>query len=141
MNDKEITGCGKKNHPMRLRKWKIVDPLHIFGHFLLFLSRNRVYMLSNVKNNHSIKFLGSELYGKMCYFVSVCCLLQMLWHFLVIFRFFGFRSGAAKGYKWSLWDIISTWYLADSENRHFKDFKKSGGIKKAGGCAWTPISI
>ena len=39
----------------------------------------------------------------------------------IIFRILGFLSGAAKGYKLSLLDIISAWYLADSENRHFKD--------------------
>ncbi len=59
----------------------------------LILSRNMVNMLSNAKNNHSIKFLGSELYGKMCWFVSMCCLLQMLCHFL--YNFFDF-SGSGR---------------------------------------------
>ncbi len=52
-----------------------------------------VNMLSNAKNNHSIKFLGSDLYGKMCSFVSVCCLLQMLCHFLYNFLDF---SGSGR---------------------------------------------
>ncbi len=52
-------------------KRKIVDPLHIFGHFFAISVQKYGHMLSNVKNNHSIKFLGSDLYGKMCW-LSLC---------------------------------------------------------------------
>ena len=40
-------------------------------------------MCLDLENYHFNEFLGSKSYGKMCSFVSVCCLVQELWYFLL----------------------------------------------------------
>ncbi len=51
-----------------MRKMSSLGQLLLFIIFLAINTKNRVNILSNVKNNHSIKFLGSELL--LCYFIS-----------------------------------------------------------------------
>ena len=62
-------------------------------------------MLSNVNTNHSIKFLGSELYRKMCPFVSVSCLHQKLCHFVSYLDFSGLVQRVEMKAFWTLFQL------------------------------------
>ncbi len=92
----QITGCEKKS-PYALEKTKkIVDPLHIFGHFFAILvQKYGQYVVKCQKE--PLNSWGQICMGK-CVDLSLCVVYFKCYAtFYIIFRFFGFWSGAAKG--------------------------------------------
>ena len=52
-------------------------------------------MCLDLENDHFNEFLGSKTYGKMCSYVSVCCLVQELGCFLLS-PLYGFNRGLVQ---------------------------------------------
>ena len=76
-----------------------------------------------------------EKYVNLCLYVDYFKSYAVFW---ILFVRGLVRDYCKYGQKWGVGDIISACYLADSENRQFKDLKKSGGIKSIRGVQVNP---
>ena len=139
-NDKWRVGAEKKDNKTRKNE-KMAECLHILGHFIVVY--DQICCLNVVKcQKQQLNLIPQVDIVWENVFICLCMLFtsKVMTHSVTLLQTVMFRSGTLNGWKWRPWDIISAWYLSDSESRHSKDTKKSGAVKKAGGCAWTPPS-
>ncbi len=132
--------CWKKDNKTRKNE-KMAECLHILGHFIVVY--DQICCLNVVKcQEQQLNLIPQVNIVWENVFICLCMLFtsKVMTHSVTLLQTVMFRSGTLNGWKWRPWDIISAWYLSDSESRHSKDTKKSGPVKKAGGCAWTPPS-